>query len=158
MEGEFEFFDEDDIANAESEQHDIRFSGLGGLFRGECCGRGCVIGYFEEDLSFFVCLGLCHFSGGFFCPSAFSVVDVEEVLPDAGFFDESEAEGGFDESIEHFGCVECCGVFGEGFEDLLGGGEGIFVAEVEARCLDVVGDELCLDEVEFSFGVVRVGG
>ena len=41
---------------------------------------------------------------------------------------------------------------------MLGGGEGLFVAEVEARRLHVVGCQLCLREVELGFGVVCVRG
>ena len=44
-----------------------------------------------------------------------------------------------------------------GFENLLGCGERLFVAEVEARRLHAVRYELCSDKVEFRFGVLRVG-
>ena len=158
MEGEFEFFDEDDVANAEPEQHDIRVSGLRSLFQRECCGGGGVIGYSENDADVFGCFGFRCFAGGFFCPSVFGVVDSEEVVPEDCFFEKSEAEGGFDQAVEHFGCVEVGGVFREGFQYLLGGGEGFFVAQIKACRLHGVRDELGSDEVQFRLRVLRVGG
>ena len=127
------------------------------LFRRQCCGGGSVIGNDECGSDSFRCGGFFEYSGCFSCPSAFGVVDVEEVLPQDGFFDESEAEGGFDEAVERFGRVEVGGVLFERLQELFCSGEGFFVAEVESRRLHSVGGELCVDEGELCFGVLCVG-
>ena len=51
-------------------------SGLGSLFRRERCGRGGVIGYSENDENLFGYFGGGCFLLGFFCPSAFGIVDL----------------------------------------------------------------------------------
>ena len=128
LEGELEFFDEHDVANAEPEQHGVRVSGLRSLFRGKCSRRGSVSGYSEDGSDMFGGVGFQSLASRFFCPATFGVVDMEEVLPEDCLFEKSEAEGGFDEAVEHFRCVEVGRVFREGFQYLLGGGEGFLVA------------------------------
>ena len=67
MEGEFEFFDEDDIANAESEQHDVRRVRVGGVcFGGSAAGEGALSGILRTTRIFSDTLEAAVFRSAFF--------------------------------------------------------------------------------------------